>query len=319
MLNYNRGVATPTTIREWLRKNEANMTLEQLGNDSSTRRKTATIYHVEREDEMSEGHEAEDNEEQHEIHALERGLSELQASSAGDDLEDGILSEGEAAEVLSTLLAKKKQTYTQTLKAKKHHELSRGYSKPPAQGFARRRDDRPARFKISGDLTIDEIKKKTRCSRCLQVGHWWKECPNPPVPGRAAAGGGGKNTEKEANFLEEEVFFCGLLDAFHEDPPPEELPTTALLPEYEDDKLDKPPLLENIDDESRTAEIMSNEVQPADLTLRQDKMEKPRPLSQAVGHSGFSERATAHDFEKFFHGEGGQKTPGTSREAIDRL
>ena len=71
-----------------------------------------------------------------EIHLIEAAIRDLKDEDDGDktDLGDGdkdgaILEEHEAAEVLSTMLQKKK-SYTQTLKAKKSKELSWGYSNP---------------------------------------------------------------------------------------------------------------------------------------------------------------------------------------------
>ena len=57
-------------------------------------------------------------------------------------------------------------------------------------------------------MTIEEVKKVTRCGNCHKVGHWHRECPEPP-------------REREQNLLEtEEAVFCGLLEA--DGPPPEE-------------------------------------------------------------------------------------------------
>ena len=246
---------------------------------------------------------------------------------------------------MSTLLAKKKQTYTQTLKAKKHHELARGYSKPPAPSFPRRKDSRPSKFKVSGDLTIDEVKKKTRCSRCLQVGHWWKECPNPPAPGRAAAGGGGgKPNEKEMNFLEEEAYFCGFLDFDEETPLPEDMlearkePEENLMDTVMNELLEDipeeftTPLLEDILEEN-SAPLPETDLDkllpPADKLecmngSDQTKIEKKQlpvpltPVSQAFGQDELSERITAQLFE-VFESKDGQKTLTPCREATDRI
>ena len=324
MLNYNRGVATSTTIREWLRKNESKMTLEQLGNDQGSSKKTAAVYHVEASEDILENEDDEDDEQQ-EIYALEKGLSDLQANTAHQEQDEGILSEGEAAEVLSTILAKKKQTYTQTMKAKKHQELARGYSKPPsAAGHPRRRDDRPARYKVSGDLTIDEVKKKTRCSRCLQVGHWWKECPNPPAPGRAAAGGHGKTAEKETHFLEEEVYFCGMLDEIRESPllendleekPPLNDNTESLLPEDDMEKMiddlkdiKEPPPTQPV------ASLIGESCESVNIPDEKQAAAADSPESPAFGRSEFSERATARAFD-IFEGGNGQKNLEHFREA----
>ena len=152
-----------------------------------------------------------DDEEQ-EILALEKSISDLH-EDLGEPGDDEILSEGEAAEVLSMLLAKKK-TFVQTQKAKKNFELARGYGKGGGRAGASGSGGGKGAFRLKGGFTVEEVKRRTRCSRCLQLGHWWKECPNPPAPGRTAAGGS-KSTdkEKEVNFVStDEIKLCGFLE-----------------------------------------------------------------------------------------------------------
>lgn len=57
-------------MREWLRKNESKISLEQLGNDSPGSKKTTAIYNVEMEDDQTENHDEDFNEEQYEINTL---------------------------------------------------------------------------------------------------------------------------------------------------------------------------------------------------------------------------------------------------------
>ena len=50
-------------------------------------------------------------------------------------------------------------------------------------------------------MTLEEVKKITKCSNCNKVGHWHRECPEKNV--------------KEQHWLEMdsgEAFFCELLD-----------------------------------------------------------------------------------------------------------
>eukprot|EP00959_Pyramimonas_sp_CCMP1952_P137823 2885061-Pyramimonas_sp.AAC.1 len=39
-------------------------------------------------------------------------------------------------------------------------------------------------------MTREQLMKVTHCKRCLQKGHWSRECPNPPGLGRQAQGFG---------------------------------------------------------------------------------------------------------------------------------
>ena len=94
-------------------------------------------------------------------------------------------------------------------------ELGRGYK--PGSSNAKGKDKNSYSFTSTGKMpfragqykmTIEEIKKVTRCGNCHKVGYWHRECPEPP-------------RKKEQNFLEtEEAVFCGLLEA--DGPPPEE-------------------------------------------------------------------------------------------------
>ena len=183
MLSFTRGGITPPEIQAWLRKKEAKLTIDQLGNDSKEKKGNAAIYHTEIHDEDMEHFEETVEDEEQEIMALEKTLGELQSDPGGLG-EDEVLSEGEAAEVLSMLLAKKKKTFVQTQKAKKNFELSRGYGKGGGKSGGTGSSSRASAgtYRMKGDFTVEEVKRRTRCSRCLQLGHWWKECPNPTGP-----------------------------------------------------------------------------------------------------------------------------------------
>ena len=148
-----------------------------------------------------------------EIHMIEAAIRDLKDEDDGDktDLGDGdkdgaILEEHEAAEVLSTMLQKKK-SYTQTLKAKKSKELSRGYSNPSSSSSYRGGKGQSSWRKGNGPIqpgkyrmTIEEVKRVTRCGICKKVGHWHRECPD-------------RDKEHEQHHLAmEEATFCGLLE-----------------------------------------------------------------------------------------------------------
>ena len=123
MLTFTQGDIQPKSIKAWLRKNESKLTANQLGADDS--KKATPVYFA--EEELSE------NESEDDIHEIEHYLAELHDQEPGGELpEDEILSEKEAAEILATVLEKRKRkTFVQTQKAKKFHELSRGYGGKP--------------------------------------------------------------------------------------------------------------------------------------------------------------------------------------------
>ncbi len=208
MLNFTHGCIRPRSIKEWLRKNETKLSAAELGAD---RKKTNTNYLTEIEahvlEEDPETHETEDPE----IEELELYINDL--LDPEETAENDILDENEAAEILSTILHKKK-TYTQSLKSKKEKELSRGYGFQKGNGKGKYQRDstawpRSGRYQVSGNMTIEEIKRRTRCRRCQEVGHWKRECPNPPRP-RSTDGKKPNETHYLANTTE--AIFVGMLE-----------------------------------------------------------------------------------------------------------
>ena len=212
LLNYTRGSISPKDVREWVRKHETKLQVSQVGIDPKKVIKTnATLYAEEPIDPDEE-----------ELHNIEEALRDLQGddgtTSVGDSVEDEayVLEEHEAAEVLSMMVQKKK-TFMQNLQNKKSRELGRGYRGKPFGASSSSNSTltrsttslKPGRYHahIDGQLTIEELKKITRCGNCKQVGHWWKECP--------------KKKEKEAHLVtldnppeveSEEATFCGLVE-----------------------------------------------------------------------------------------------------------
>ena len=119
-------------IKDYVRKHEAKLQVSQVGLEKKTSTgmtggKMSGNYFLNNEES-----EVEDKE----IHALESALRDLQDNESQGDLsgledDDGpILEEHEAAEVLSTMLSKKR-SFVQNQKAKKAKELGRGYHQPP--------------------------------------------------------------------------------------------------------------------------------------------------------------------------------------------
>ena len=173
MLTFTHGDIQPKSIKSWLRKNESKLTASQPTN---------TVFYAEEDDENECNTEDDINE-------IEHYLAQLQDQEPGGDLpEEEILSEKEAAEILATFLErKKKKTFVQTQKAKKYQELSRGYGSKPQGSLKWGRDKRPHDRNQGKGLSIQEVKPRTRCGICRQVGHWHRECPSKddPKPGSA--------------------------------------------------------------------------------------------------------------------------------------
>ena len=208
LLNFNHGCIKPATIKSWLRKNETKLLAAELGADKD-RKKTTGVNYMEKEtyymDDES-GMNLDEDSEAEAIHELETYVTELQGGREPGD--EAVLSESEAAEILSTFLHQKKKTYTESIK-NKAKELARGYGlgrrDQASSAYRAQRPIRPGSYSV----TIAELQKRTRCNRCHQIGHWKRDCKNPPA----------KRTEdsvktNETNYLEntEEVFFAGFID-----------------------------------------------------------------------------------------------------------
>ena len=210
MLTFTQGDIKPSSIKSWLRKNESKLTVSQLGADS---RKTNAVMFTEKDEEDVI------EESENEINELETYLAELHdGDHGGEPKEEEVISEQEAAEILATFIDKKKKSFTQTVKAKKYQELSRGYGLRGG-GFGKGDSSRRPPFrKKGGNLMIEELKLRTRCGICHRVGHWHRECPNKD---KADIGKNSGGHEKEAHYLSRgpefetssEAYFCGLLDA----------------------------------------------------------------------------------------------------------
>ena len=140
---------------------------------------------------------------------MEAMLADL-AEADAEEPDPGVFEEDEAAEILAVMIKEKKKTYTQSAQIKKDKELGRGYRRGGGVSSQRDRQGplRPGTYKLS----IAELKQRTRCKRCQKVGHWHKECTNPPVPGY-------RPDPKEAHLLEidldpyDDALFCHHLEA----------------------------------------------------------------------------------------------------------
>ena len=213
LLNYTHGCIKPTSIKDWLRKNETRLSAQELGADK--KKTTASIMLTENYKETEEHDEEGENEYDEEIHELESYLMDVNETENVDPEE--ILEENEAQEILATILQKKKN-YQQSMKLKKEKFLSRGYGKGAGYGGSGKGKGYSAPFRtgnynISGQWNIREIQKRTRCHNCGELGHFKKQCPQPP---KQASGNGNVKTH-ENHHLEptsetDEVYFVGHLE-----------------------------------------------------------------------------------------------------------
>ena len=200
LLQFTRGDITPQSVREYLRKSETKLSAQDLGSD---RKQVKAVLWAEHDDKDNETMAEHDHGEDQELETMEAYLADLQEPTDLDESE--ILDEGEAAEILATMIqAKKKTSYTQAIQRKKEKELSRGYG---TKGNA---PPRAWQGQIKGKVTIEELKRRTRCKACDQVGHWHKD---PECPKRKSS----SSSVNEQHLLEQlpstnEAFFMGHLE-----------------------------------------------------------------------------------------------------------
>ena len=112
--------------------------------------------------------------------------------------------EDEAKEILATMVREHskggfRRSFKSVNDAKRAKGSARGYGahRDPSgrfgasKGVGSGKGSENVRTGQSYKISIEALKKKTRCARCHQVGHWHKECPNPAKP-------------KESYYLENE-------------------------------------------------------------------------------------------------------------------
>ena len=206
---FTQGSILQKDVRNWMRKYETKLQVSQVGTEPR-RDKTNKLFYTEDVDDLAT--------EDAELHMMEEALKDLRGEDDGgagdlmDEDDDAIhtLEEHEAAEILATLV-QKKRTFLQNAKTKKSVELGRGYrgggpAPTSSSGSSSKPFARPGagKFKATGK----ELKKVTKCGICKKPGHWWRECPH-------------KDKEKEAHVLEnplepmaesEEALFCGHME-----------------------------------------------------------------------------------------------------------
>ena len=94
------------------------------------------------------------------IHGVEAFLSEHQTST-GDHDDDDVFSEGEVAEALAVSWGERRREIAKLRQSRQFGGVNKE--------------------KRSFKVEVEELKKRTRCRRCLKIGHWARECRNPPA------------------------------------------------------------------------------------------------------------------------------------------
>ncbi|OLP78446.1 hypothetical protein AK812_SmicGene41362 [Symbiodinium microadriaticum] len=187
MMNYTQGKLTQKAVKEWIRVQEADLAW------SASQQKPRKAESIMMMDETSEFPE------------------EIPEPEAVD--EENV--EDEAKEILATMVREHskggfRRSFKSVNDAKRAKGSARGYGahRDPSgrfgasKGVGSGKGSENVRTGQSYKISIEALKKKTRCARCHQVGHWHKECPNPAKP-------------KESYYLEnesEEALFLHYLD-----------------------------------------------------------------------------------------------------------
>ena len=170
LLNYTRGSLQVSDVKAWLRIHETDLDITTLGNDK--KKSTNEVHTIYEETVQEEGDVLDIEGDLVQDEDTEMLLTTLAEMSDGEN--DGQttteISEGEAKEVLLTMLKERPRTrsFQGAMKAKKNRDLARGF------GAGRDGALRPGTYKVS----IEELKRRTKCHRCQEVGHWSRECPN---------------------------------------------------------------------------------------------------------------------------------------------
>lgn len=255
LLNYTKGSLKVSDVKEWLRIHETDLDLANLGSD---KKKNAINYvtaehgrETQYDDVPDETYEIDELEEPTEV--MLATLAELDDPEASGEEPSVILTEAETKEIMLTMVRDSKgrgkgRTFSGALKAKKNRDLARGY------GAGRDGALRPGTYQVS----ISELKKRTKCNRCGAVGHWARECSMPKATSTASSSSrSSTTTAKEMNYLqmesipESEFYYLEADEEFSR-------PTVGRLVD---------PLASNSDDES---------VSNSDLLFRGVYKERPR-------------------------------------------
>lgn len=209
LMNFSKGSLDVTDVKEWLRVHETELDFK-IGTKEATKstEKKGLYLLGEPDDDPSEPCPDEDSD--YEI--LLAAAEELGVEGTSEESE--VFEESEAKEILATMVKEHgkfssgkgggkgggKRNFANVTRMKKTKELSREY------GRGRNGVLGTGTYRVS----IEELKSRTRCGVCKQIGHWHrdKECP-----GRNPKNASSSNHAKDIQFLEsDEVLFLEYQD-----------------------------------------------------------------------------------------------------------
>ncbi|CAE7243654.1 Ank2, partial [Symbiodinium sp. CCMP2592] len=181
LLNFTQGRLKTKDVKEWLRVHDTEFE-NKTGKAAAT--KTSQVLHV-----------------------GEPGVFTYDQDEEDQAEDEGVFDEAEATEILATMVKEHtkgggKRSFPAVNKAKKAKALARGYGagRDPNQRFREQ-----GNVKVGGTyrVSIEALKRRTRCGICKEIGHWHRECPR---------NAGGQNP-KESHFLEsEEALFLDYIE-----------------------------------------------------------------------------------------------------------
>ena len=123
---------------------------------------------------MEEGHEAE-------VHTSEAYLNEDSGYPDDDDENFVYIADGDLDEIMDEQeVVQALASYQETRQALKDQRLNRGYY--PGKGKGKLNAFQKGKDKGKRKVHIEQLKLRSRCKRCQQIGHWARECTNPPAP-----------------------------------------------------------------------------------------------------------------------------------------
>ena len=214
LMNFTQGKLSQKDVKEWVRVHETNLDLKSAATSSARAKPPAAAYHTEISDSVPEPEDIGDEGPDEQIEVLLNAMQDLSEDSGGTNAADepGSFDEDEAREILSTMVKEhaKRRTFAAVNEAKKNKTLARGAGARYQFGKGSGKGGSKGGFEGSYRVSIEALKKRTRCANCKELGHWRKECPKPS--NRAA-----KPADKEhgAHLLElgaHEAHFLGFED-----------------------------------------------------------------------------------------------------------
>ncbi|CAE7370323.1 unnamed protein product [Symbiodinium necroappetens] len=220
LMNFTQGKLSQKDVKEWVRVHETNLDLRSTTMaNAAAKTKVTAAHHVESSDIFAEpDHDFENETEDGGIEVLLNAMENLGDDALEETEDDGaIFDEDEAREILSTMVKEhaKKRTFAAVNEAKKQKNLARGYGSGARQVFGKGSGKGAGKsgfkggFEGSYKVSIEAIKRRTKCANCQQVGHWHRECPHP---NRRANKGDKEHTTHLLETGAHEAHFLGFED-----------------------------------------------------------------------------------------------------------